>query len=277
MAGMRTVGEVSELAGVSVRALHHYDQVGLLSPSGRSDAGYRLYSHEDLARLQEILVWKHLGLSLAQIQVVLDEGPRDRVSVLRHQRELVGREVERLAAIAGALDGAIAAEERGIRPREETMFEGFDHGEHEEEARERWGHTDSYRESARRTAGYREEDWKAIHAEAQDIVGEFADLMRSGERASGERARAVAERHRQHISRWFYRCAPDMHRALGEMYVADQRFAAGYATSPAASPPTCVTRSLRTPRRHNANVTIGCADRGGFAAYFLAAPTRLSR
>jgi MerR family transcriptional regulator, thiopeptide resistance regulator len=228
VAGMRTVGEVSQLAGVSVRTLHHYDQVGLLSPSHRSDGGYRLYSHDDLERLQEILVWRHLGLSLAQIQAVLDEGPRSRVGVLRHQRELIGREVERLGAVASALDSAITTEERGIKPKEETMFEGFDHREYAEEARERWGHTDGYRESARRTAGYREEDWEAIRAEAQDIVGEFADLMREGERASGERARAVAERHRQHISRWFYPCAPDMHRALGEMYVADQRFAAGY-------------------------------------------------
>jgi MerR family transcriptional regulator, thiopeptide resistance regulator len=225
---MRTVGEVSELAGVSVRTLHHYDELGLLSPSGRSDAGYRLYSHENLARLQEILVWRHLRLSLAQIQEVLDEGPRTRVGVLRHQRELIGREVERLGAIAGALDSAITAEERGVKPKEDTMFEGFDHSEYAEEARERWGHTDSYRESARRTAGYGEEDWSAIRAEAQGIVGEFAGLMRAGERASGERARAVAERHRQHISRWFYPCAPDMHRALGEMYVADPRFEANY-------------------------------------------------
>ncbi len=228
MAGMRTVGEVSELAGVSVRTLHHYDEVGLLSPNGRSDAGYRLYSHEDLARLQEILVWRYLRLSLAQIQVVLDEGPRTRVGVLRHQRELIGREVERLGAISRALDSAITAEERGIKPEEETMFEGFDHGEYAEEARERWGHTDSYRESARRAASYGEADWNAIRAEAQEIVDEFADVMRSGEEASGERARAAAERYRQHISRRFYPCPPDMHRALGEMYVADPRFGAGY-------------------------------------------------
>ncbi|HEY6398409.1 MAG TPA: MerR family transcriptional regulator [Solirubrobacteraceae bacterium] len=225
---MRTVGEVSEFAGVSVRTLHHYDEVGLLSPSGRSHAGYRLYSHADLERLQEILVWKHLGLALAQIRAVLDEGPHDRVSTLRHQRELVGREAERLGGVARALDRAIAAEERGIRLKEETMFEGFDHGEYAAEARARWRHTDSYRESARRAAAYGEEDWHAIRAEAQEIVGEFADLVRMGEIASGERAQAVAERHRQHISRWFYPCPPAMHRALGEMYVADPRFAANY-------------------------------------------------
>ncbi|MDQ6815888.1 MAG: MerR family transcriptional regulator [Actinomycetota bacterium] len=224
---MRTVGEVSELAGVSVRALHHYDEVGLLSPSGRSDAGYRLYSHADLSRLQEILVWRQLGLSLAEIRAVLDEAC-DRVHVLRRQRELVGREVERLSGVAMALDAAIATEESGVRPEEETMFEGLDHSEFEDEARERWGDTAAYRESARRTAAYGAHDWDAIQAEAQEIVAEFADLMRAGERASGEPAVALAERHRRHIARWFYPCLPDQHRALGEMYVADQRFARKY-------------------------------------------------
>ena len=70
---MRTVGELSRLAGVTVRTLHHYDEIGLLRPSGRSDAGYRLYSYEDLARLQEILVWRQLGFSLPEIQQLLDD------------------------------------------------------------------------------------------------------------------------------------------------------------------------------------------------------------
>jgi MerR family transcriptional regulator, thiopeptide resistance regulator len=64
---MKTVGEVAELAGVTVRTLHHYDELGLLSPSERSEAGYRLYSHEDVARLQEILIWRQLGFVLAEI------------------------------------------------------------------------------------------------------------------------------------------------------------------------------------------------------------------
>ncbi len=108
------------------------------------------------------------------------------------------------------------------------MFGTSGHEQLEEEARERWGHTDAYSESARRTARYGQADWGAIHAEAQEIVSDFAALMRAGESPRGPRARAVAERHRQHISRWFYPCAPDVHRALGEMYVADRRFARSY-------------------------------------------------
>lgn len=108
------------------------------------------------------------------------------------------------------------------------MFDGFDHHNYEEEARERWGHTEAYRESTRRAAGYREADWREIRAESDAIVRAFAELMADGAPATGAAARAVAERHRQHISRWFYPCPPEMHRGLGEMYVADERFAQNY-------------------------------------------------
>jgi DNA-binding transcriptional MerR regulator len=73
VAAMHTVGELSTLAGVSVRALHHYDEIGLLVPSGRSDAGYRLYSYADLERLHEILVWRQLGFALDDIRALLDD------------------------------------------------------------------------------------------------------------------------------------------------------------------------------------------------------------
>ncbi len=95
MLEMRTVSEVSELARVTVRTLHHYDEIGLLSPSDRSAAGYRLYSYEDLMRLQEILVWRALGFSLVEIQGLLDDPEHDQLSALRRQRELVERDLER--------------------------------------------------------------------------------------------------------------------------------------------------------------------------------------
>lgn len=100
---MRTVGEVSRLAGVTVRTLHHYDEIGLLSPSGRSGAGYRLYNQEDLLRLQEILVWRQLGFRLPEIQRLLDDPDHDRREALMRQRELVELDLVRLRATAGRL------------------------------------------------------------------------------------------------------------------------------------------------------------------------------
>lgn len=225
---MRTIGEVAELAGVSVRTLRHYDELGLLRPSGRSDGGYRLYERADVERLREILVWRQLGFPLAEIRAMLDDPRHDRLTAIRRQRDLAGRERERLTAVIGALDAALEAHDNGTDPEERVMFEGFDHERYEEEARERWGHTDAYAESARRTARYGEERWRVIKAEGDEIVREFAALMGDGEPAAGPRARATAERHRRHISDWFYPCSPDMHRGLGEMYVQDERFTASY-------------------------------------------------
>lgn len=225
---MRTIGEVAELAGVTVRTLHHYDELGLLRPSERSDAGYRLYSYEDLARLQEILIWRQLGFSLGEIGSLLDDPEYDRLSALERQRELVRSEIERLGALGAAVDAAIAAHRNGTRMKETSMFEGFDASEYEDEARERWGHTEAFRESARRTRVYGEAEWSDIRAEAEAIVRDLVALMRAGEPATGQAARALAERHREHISRWFYPCSPSMHRGLAEMYVADERFRRSY-------------------------------------------------
>jgi DNA-binding transcriptional MerR regulator len=228
VAGMHTVGELSSIAGVSVRTLHHYDEIGLLEASGRSDAGYRLYSYADLERLQEILVWRQLGFALEDIRALLDDATHGRETALLRQRELVKSELERLGATARALDAALAAHRQGEEMTPKSMFEDFDPIPYEEETRERWGHTDAYRESARRTAGYGEKEWTQIRADGDAVVADFARLLAAGMPADGDEARAVAARHRQHIIRWFYDLSPQMHRNLAEMYIADERFAAGY-------------------------------------------------
>jgi MerR family transcriptional regulator, thiopeptide resistance regulator len=225
---MRTIGEVAELAGVSIRTLRHYDELGLLRPSARSDGGYRLYDRADVERLHEILVWRQLGFPLIEIRAMLDDPRHDRLTAIRRQRALAERERERLTAVIRALDAALKAHDDNINTEEATMFDGFDHERYEEEARERWGDTDAYAESARRSARYGEEQWQAIKAESEEIARVFATLMHDGEPATGPQARATAERHRRHISDWFYPCSPEMHRALGEMYVQDERFTANY-------------------------------------------------
>ena len=108
------------------------------------------------------------------------------------------------------------------------MFEGFDPSEYEDEVRERWGDTEAYKVSARRARGYGESEWTEIRRESSEIVSELVAAMRAGSPADGAVARGMAERHREHISRWFYPCSPQMHRGLAEMYVADERFTRTY-------------------------------------------------
>ena len=121
-----SVGDVARVSGVSIRSLHHYDDVGLLRPTDRSDAGYRLYSRRDLDRLQEILVHRALGLSLTQISQILDQPEHDRIATLRATREELRVEAERISRVTTAIDAAIAAEEHGRVVTLEEMFGGFD-------------------------------------------------------------------------------------------------------------------------------------------------------
>jgi hypothetical protein len=146
-----------------------------------------------------------------------------RGAALRSQRELVAAERIRLDGLTAALDAAIAAHEQGAIQEVGTMFDGFD--PYAEEAERRWGQTDEYAESRRRTCGYGKADWERIRQEADDIARRFGELMRTGAPADGEEAIAVAAEHRAHIDRWFYPCSPELHRGLGELYAGDHRFA----------------------------------------------------
>jgi DNA-binding transcriptional MerR regulator len=224
----RTVSEVARLAGVTVRTLHHYDEIGLLHPSGRSDSGYRLYRSADLERLHEILFWRELGFALGEIRELVDGPGHDRGAALRRQRTLLDGRAARLRDVIGAVENAIAAHEGGLPMTEEEMFEvfgDFDPTQYEEEVEERWSGP-LLDESRRRALRYRKEDWQAIKNEGEAIARDFASLFAAGEAAGGAAAMNVAERHRSHIDRWFYPVSYDVHTGLGEMYVADPRFTA---------------------------------------------------
>jgi DNA-binding transcriptional MerR regulator len=225
------VGEVARLAGVTVRTLHHYDRIGLLSPSERTATGYRVYTASDLDRLHQVLVYRELGFPLEEVATLLDDADADPEAHLRRQHGLLRDRLERTRAVLAALEKEMEARQMGISLTPEEKFELF--GEHysedyEREAEERWGDTEAWAQSARRTAAYTKEDWVAIKAEADDVVRRFAAAMQAGTPADAPEAMTVAEDHRQHVGRWFYDCPPAMHAGLGRMYVEDERFAATY-------------------------------------------------
>ncbi len=222
------IGHVARAARVSVRALHHYDEIGLVKPSARSAKGYRLYTPADLERLQQALFYRELGFPLEEILRILADPAFDRRGALVAQRARLAERAERAAALVALVDRTIARLETGETMTPEEMFDGFDPSKYEEEARARWGATESYAESARRTSRYTKEDWTRIRAESDSITRAFAEQMKQGTPPSAAPAMDVAERHRLHIDRWFYPCSPRMHVALGEMYVGDPRFAANY-------------------------------------------------
>lgn len=222
------VKEVAELSGVSVRTLHHYDSVGLLVPSARSQAGYRLYSDADLLRLQQVLVQRELGMSLEAIRKLLDDPGFDHAAALREQRRVLLERATHTQQMIQALDRALSLLET---PRSEgavdmqKLFDGFDPKAYEDEARERWENTEAFKESQRRTQSYSEQDWLRYRSENVSLMAELAAAMAAGKAADEAAVLELAERHRLLIDRWFYPCSREMHGRLADMYEADPRFA----------------------------------------------------
>ncbi|NBM19092.1 MerR family transcriptional regulator [Streptomyces sp. GC420] len=226
-----SVGQVAGFARVTVRTLHHYDGIGLLVPGGRSGAGHRRYTDADLDRLQQILFYRELGFPLDEIATLLDDPDADPQEHLRRRHELLTGRIAGLQEMAAAVRTAMEARRMGINLTPEEKFEvfgDFDPEEHAQEAGQRWGGTDAYRQSQRRTASYTKEDWLRIKAEQEDWNRRFAAVMDSGAGPESEAAMDLAEEHRRQIGRNFYECGYEIHRGLAEMYVADPRFTATY-------------------------------------------------
>jgi MerR family transcriptional regulator, thiopeptide resistance regulator len=224
-----TVGELSRLTGITVRALHHYDEIGLVRPSQRTAAGYRLYDDADVLRLQQVLVLRELGMPLDEIAAALDTGDRDRAALLRRHRAALVEKRGQLDQMLASVDAALAMMEGQRAMTNDDMkklFDGFDPAQYEDEAKERWGHTDAYKESQRRTKSYGKAEWEQIKREADVIYQRLADLMAAGTAVDDPAVQAAVAEHRAHITRWFYPCSAEIHRGLGEMYVADPRFTA---------------------------------------------------
>jgi MerR family transcriptional regulator, thiopeptide resistance regulator len=228
-----TVGKVADLSGVTIRTLHHYDEIGLLSPGGRSVAGYRIYEDSDLERLQRILFYRELGFTLDEISTIVDDPRTDALGHLRRQRGLLTGRIDRLRSMVDAIDYEMEARTMDIplTPEERLeVFGEFRPEDYAEEAEQRWGDTEAYWESQRRVSSYNKDDWQQLKAEEEEIRARLAAAFEAGLAPDSEEAMAAAEAHRQHISRWFYECSYEIHRGLTEMYVSDERFRSNYDT-----------------------------------------------
>jgi len=226
-----TVGEVAKTAHLSVRTLHHYDQIGLLRPSARTDAGYRLYTDDDLRLLQQVLFFKELGFGLDEIRGIVTSPGYDQAEALRAQREWLAEKRLQTDAMIAAVDRALEALAEGVTMDKEEMFEvfgDFDPAEHEDEARERWGETDAYKESARRTKRYTKQDWLRIKEEGTVAMDLLLAAFDAQAPAGSEVANAAVQAWYDQIAKWFYVPTMDIADGLADMYVADPRFTKNY-------------------------------------------------
>ncbi|MFD8507913.1 MerR family transcriptional regulator [Streptomyces sp. NPDC059687] len=222
-----SVGQVSAFAGVTVRTLHHYDKAGLLSPSGRSHAGYRLYNEADLVRLQQILFYRELGFSLDQIAAIFKDPQANALEQLRARQRQLSEEIARLQRLAEVAQRAIQVQQTGVALTPQERFEVF--GEitfdlsYATEAELKWADSDGQREAMARAAAHTKQDWRHLMNEAAAWRAELLAAFDEQEPGEGERAMDLAEEHRLHISRWFTSCPPDMHQRIADDFTADPR------------------------------------------------------
>ncbi len=223
------VKEIAEIAGISVRTLHYYDQIGLLKPASINMAGYRIYSDDDLERLQQILFFKELDFSLTEIKDILARPGYNRKEALKAHRELLIKKRERLTKIIKSVEKTIDSLEGGKAMTKREMFAGFDMSEIErhiekyaDEVKEKYGHTEAYRESMEKTSRYKKEDWNRIMKNSADIYIKLAALLEQD--PADPAVQKLIEDYRQFITDNFYHCTREIFRGLGELYVNDRRF-----------------------------------------------------
>ncbi|UOZ04498.1 MerR family transcriptional regulator [Amycolatopsis sp. WQ 127309] len=215
------VGKVAALAGVTVRTLHHYDEIGLLRPSGRTASGYRSYGDDDLDRLQRILFYRELGFPLETIATLVDDPGIDADAHLERQRELLVARMGELGRMVAAVDRVMEARAMGnaLTPEEKfAVFGGFREPDgYAEEAAQRWGSTPEWRGAP----ALSKEDLAAGEAARQDWVGRLNAVLDAGAAPDSAEATDLAEEHRVMLGRVMGECSYETQQRIGELYVTE--------------------------------------------------------
>ena len=216
---MMTVHEVSKISGVSIRALHHYDRIGLLPATEVTQAGYRLYDEAALERLQHILLFKALEFSLKDIKEILDSPDFDRSKALEQQIHLLEMRKEHLQNLIDLARGIKAI---GVK---HMSFEAFDTrkiDEYAAQAKASWGTTDAYKEYEQKAVGRTKEAQQKLNVEMMNIFAEFGKIKELS--PESEEAIALAKKLQDYITEHYYTCTDEILLGLGAMYAGGGDF-----------------------------------------------------
>ena len=217
------IREFAQLTGVSIRTLHYYDEIGLLKPSFLDkQSGYRFYDDAALMRMQEILFYRELDFPLKQICEILSSPDYDKREALAKQKILLLLKKQRLENMISAIDQA----QKG-----DIIMNAFDNNKYEsvrqvyeDEAKERWGQTEAYREHSRKTEHYSKETWEQMNAGLWEVFAAFAACMQEEKEPDSEQAQRLVKRLQGYITAHYYTCTDPILAGLGQMYTADERF-----------------------------------------------------
>lgn len=219
---MKTVKQVSDLTGLSVRMLHYYDKIGLFKPSKVSESGYRLYNDEDLKILQQILFFKELDFSLKEIKNIMGNPLFDRKKALINHKDLLVLKRNRLNRLIKFIDKELKGENSmSFKEFSNLEFKNMQK-KYTEEVKKLYCNTDEYSQYQQKTSQYGEDDWDKIGQAINDIFKRFASVMDTG--ADSQESQKLVKEWKDFISENFYECSNDTLKGLGNMYVQDDRF-----------------------------------------------------
>lgn len=223
-----TVSQLAKMAGVSVRTLHHYDKIDLLTPSARTESGYRLYEEQDLLRLQQILFFKELDFPLREIGSILDDANFDQLEALESHRRMLQKQTARLASLMKTIDKTIQKlTEDNMSMTDDELYEGFTPEQRERyprEAREKYGE-EAVAAAEQRVRSMSQEQWQALKAEGEEVNTTLANLI---DKAPDDPAvQAAIGRHYALMSRYMP-VSVEMYRGWATMYVEHDEFRAYY-------------------------------------------------
>lgn len=223
-----TVSQLAKMAGISVRTLHHYDNINLLTPSARTESGYRLYEEPDLLRLQQILFFKELDFPLSEIGSILDDANFDQIEALKSHRHMLQEQTARLASLMETIDKTIQKlTEDNMSMTDDELYEGFTPEQRERyprEAREKYGE-EAVAASEQRARNMSKKEWQALKAEGEEVNQILASLM---DKAPDDPAVQTAiGRHYTMMNR-FMPVPVEMYRGWADMYVEHDEFRAYY-------------------------------------------------
>ncbi|MDA3847225.1 MAG: MerR family transcriptional regulator [Vallitaleaceae bacterium] len=226
---MYLINKVATLAGITVRTLHYYDEIGLLVPKVMNDNQYRIYSKEDIKTLQDILFFKELGFKLSDIKGILGTDGYNRLDVLKQHKKVIGMKMSHLKGIMETLESTINEEEGGIAMNDIERFEAFNmeaieahNKQFAKEIKEKYGQSDAYAESQQKTKQYDAKDWGRINDESLVIYKAFHELKNLN--PNHVLLQEQVAKWQNYITRNFYTCTKPILSGLADMYIEDERF-----------------------------------------------------
>lgn len=224
-----TVKELSSSSGVSVRTLHHYDEIGLLSPMQRSGAGYRIYGQKELLRLQQILFYKELEVPLKEIGRILDDPDFDEsIALIGHKQALLKRRVQ-LDNLLKTIDRTLLKLEEDKMITDKELYQGFTEEQIKRYEKEIEDNFDPklVAESKRRIKKMSKNEWANVKAEMEEINKELAQALNSGFSFDSKEVQNLVSRHYKWVNN-FYTPTKEVYRGLGDLYVTNPEFKESY-------------------------------------------------